>query len=270
VNFKGVAKPLSHAGLTSALAAIDFAQGEAAFLWTVIEVETSGVTQVFGFRDDRRPHILFERHKFRQFTNGQFDAAAPDISGPPGAYGSAMSQYSRLERAINLCAASNLGEEPALKSASWGIGQVMGFNHAAAGFASAAAMVTAMADSEDAQLLGMANFLEDAGLANHLRARDWRRFAIGYNGPAQWKNQYEVKLAEHFQRFSSGSLPSLEVRAAQAALLYLGYAPGKIDGVVGPRTRNALASFRLNQGLPASNDIDAETFDRLRSEVGWQ
>jgi len=79
-----------------------------------------------------------------------------------------------------------------------------------------------------------------------------------------------VKLAEHFQRFSSGSLPSLEVRAAQAALLYLGYAPGKIDGVVGPRTRNALASFRLNQVLPASNDIDAETFDRLRSEVGWQ
>ena len=65
-------------------------------------------------------------------------------------------------------------------------------------------------------------------------------------------------------------MPSLEVRAVQAALLFLGYAPGKIDGAVGPRTRNALANFRLNQGLPASNDIDAATFDRLRSEVGWQ
>ena len=270
MTFKGAAKPLSHAGLASALAAIDFAQGEAAFLWTVIEVETSGVTQGFGFRDDRRPHILFERHKFRQFTNGQFDAAAPDISGPPGSYGSAVSQYSRLERAINLSKAENLGAEPALKSASWGIGQVMGFNHTAAGYASAAAMATAMLDSEDAQLMAMANFLEDAGLANHLRARDWRKFAIGYNGPAQWKNKYEVKLAEHFLRFSSGSLPSLEVRAAQAALLFLGYAPGKIDGVVGPRTRNALANFRLSQGLPASPDIDAHTFDRLRSEVGWQ
>ena len=74
MNFKGAAKPLTPAGLTLALAAIDFALGEAAFLWTVIEVETSGVTQGFGFRDDRRPHILFERHKFRQFTNGQFDA----------------------------------------------------------------------------------------------------------------------------------------------------------------------------------------------------
>jgi N-acetylmuramidase/Putative peptidoglycan binding domain len=269
MNFKGAARPLSHAGLAAALAAIDFAQGEAAFLWTVIEVETSGVTQGFGFRDDRRPHILFERHKFRQFTNRQFDAAAPDLSGPPGAYGSAVSQYSRIERAIDLCAGANLGEEPALKSASWGIGQVMGFNHAAAGYASATAMVTAMVDSEDGQLLAMANFLEDAGLANHLRARDWRKFAIGYNGPAQWKNKYEVKLAEHFQRFSSGSLPSLEVRAAQAALLFLGYAPGKTDGVIGPRTRNALASFRISHGLPQSIDIDAATFDRLSAEVGW-
>src|SRR6185503_10474119 len=147
MDFKGAAKPLSHAGLTAALAAIDFAQGEAAFLWTVIEVETSGVTQGFGFRDDRRPHILFERHKFRQFTNGQFDAVAPDLSGPPGAYGSAVSQYARLERAINLCAAATIGEEPALKSASWGIGQVMGFNHATAGFVSAVTMATAMMDS---------------------------------------------------------------------------------------------------------------------------
>lgn len=270
MNFRGAARPLSPAGLTSALAAIDFALGEAAFLWTVIEVETSGVTQGFGFRDDRRPHILFERHKFRQFTNRRFDAAAPDLSGPAGSYGSSVSQYARLERAINLCADRNLGEEPALKSASWGIGQVMGFNHAAAGFASAGAMAAAMVDSEDAQLLAMANFLEDAGLANHLRARDWRRFAIGYNGPSQWKNKYEVKLAENFQRFSSGSMPSLEVRAAQAALLFLGYAPGKIDGVVGPRTRTALANFRLSQGLPAANDLDSATFDRLRSEAGWQ
>ena len=270
MNFKGAAKPLTPAGLTMALAAIDFALGEAAFLWTVIEVETSGVTQGFGFRDDRRPHILFERHKFRQFTNGKFDAAAPDLSGAAGQYGSAVSQYSRLERAINLCADAGLGEEPALKSASWGLGQVMGFNHAAAGFASAGAMAAAMVESEDAQLMGMANFLEDSGLANHLRARDWRKFAIGYNGPTQWKNKYEVKLAENFQRLSSGSMPSLEVRAAQAALLFLGYAPGKIDGVVGPRTRNALASFRLSQALPASTDLDAVTFDRLRSAVGWQ
>lgn len=267
--FEGAAKPLSPAGLTTALAAIDFAQGEAAFIWTVVEVETSGMTQGFGFRADRRPHILFERHKFRQFTNRQFDTEAPDLSGPPGGYGTAISQYARLERALDLCAVAGLGCEAALKSASWGIGQVMGFNHAGAGHPSAEAMVKAMVNSEDEQLLAMTNFLEHAGLAAHLRNRDWRKFAVGYNGPTQWKNKYEIKLAETFQRFSSGSLPSLEVRAVQAALLYLGYSPGKIDGVVGRRTRDALANFRLAHNLPPANDIDSATYDRLRTEVGW-
>lgn len=269
MNFEGAAKPLSGVGLTSALAAIDFAQGEAAFLWTVIEVETSGMTQGFGFRADRRPHILFERHKFRQFTNGRFDAEAPDLSGPPGGYGTAISQYARVERALDLCAEAGVGCEAALKSASWGIGQVMGFNHAAAGHPSAEAMVKAMVNSEDEQLLAMTQFLEHVGLAAHLRNRDWRKFAVGYNGPTQWKNKYEIKLAETFQRFSSGSLPSLEVRAVQAALLYLGYSPGKIDGVVGRRTREALANFRVAHSLQPSNEIDSATYDRLRAEVGW-
>jgi hypothetical protein len=34
-------------------------------------------------------------------------------------------------------------------------------------------------------------------------------------------------IAEQYQRFASGSLPNLEVRTAQVALLFLGYAPGK-------------------------------------------
>jgi hypothetical protein len=269
MNFTGPARPLSPAGLASALAVIGFAPADAAYLWTVIEVETSGVTQGFGFRFDRRPHILFERHKFRDLTGGRFTAQAPEISGPPGNYGSTQSQYDRLDRAIGLCVAAGLGPEPALKSASWGIGQVMGFNHTAAGFASAEAMAVAMTNSEDTQLLAMVNFLEDASLAQHLRNRDWRRFAIGYNGPAQWKNQYEVKLSEHFSRFTSGSLPSLQGRAAQAALLFLGYAPGKIDGVLGQRTQNALASFRVAHGLQPAATLDSTTMDRLHKEVGW-
>jgi hypothetical protein len=269
MNFTGPARPLSPAGLASALAVIGFAPADAAYLWTVIEVETSGVTQGFGFRFDRRPHILFERHTFRDFTSGRFTAQAPDISGPAGNYGSTQSQYDRLDRAIGLSVAAGLGPEPALKSASWGIGQVMGFNHLAAGFASAEAMAAAMTNGEDTQLLAMVNFLEDARLAQHLRNRDWRRFAIGYNGPTQWKNQYEVKLAEHFSRFASGSLPSLQARAAQSALLFLGYAPGKIDGVLGQRTQNALANFRVAHGLQPAATLDAATMDRLQAEVGW-
>jgi len=57
--------------------------------------------------------------------------------------------------------------------------------------------------------------------------------AKGYNGSSYWQNRYDVKLAEQYQRFASGSLPNLEMRTAQVALLFLGYASGKIDGVIG-------------------------------------
>ena len=58
-----------------------------------------------------------------------------------------------------------------------------------------------------------------------------------YNGPSYWQNRYDIKLAEQFQRFASGSLPNLEMRTAQVALLFLGYAPEKIDGMTGPHAR---------------------------------
>ena len=66
---------------------------------------------------------------FRKYTNGRFDGAAPDVSGPAGGYGLLSEQYTKLEKALSLCAKAKLGSEPALKSASWGMGQVvMGFN----------------------------------------------------------------------------------------------------------------------------------------------
>lgn len=60
---------------------------------------------------------------------GRFDTVAPDISGPAGGYGPLALQYARLEKALALCEQAGLGVEPALRSASWGMGQVMGFNH---------------------------------------------------------------------------------------------------------------------------------------------
>ena len=74
-----------------------------------------------------------------------------------------------------------------------------------------------------------------------------------YNGPSYWQNRYDIKLAEQFQRFASGSLPNLEMRTAQVALLFLGYAPGKIDGVI--------AHARRDQKLPRHRGV----FSRRRA-----
>ena len=268
MEFIGKRQPLTADGLGSALEHLDLQPAEAAVIWAVVEVETSGVTQGCGFRLDGRPQILFERHIFRRETQGQFNRRAPHLSGPQGGYGSLGSQYAKLEEALALCESEGLGPEPALRSASWGLGQIMGFNAELSGFASAAAMVDAMRDGEDAQILAMAHFLRSRSLHTALRRRDWAAFARGYNGPAYAQNQYDVKLEQSYVRLASGSLPNLQLRAAQIALLYLGFSPGKIDGVIGQRTRNALNGFRLQAGLPSGNDLDGPCYVALCARAG--
>ena len=263
MNFAAKGTPMSRQGLAAALQRLQLGAGEAAVLWSVFEVETSGVTQGYGFRADRRPQILFERHIFRRETGGRFNAVAPELSGPQGGYGLLSTQYDKLERAIALAEQAGLGAEPALRSCSWGLGQVMGFNHAAAGHPSAAAMVQAMVQGEDEQLLASVGFMVANRLDRPLRARDWAGFARGYNGAGYAKNQYDIKLQQAYARFSSGSGPNLEVRAAQAALLALGFAPGKIDGVLGERTRGGLRGFQTSHGLPVTGELTSETYAAL-------
>ena len=268
MKFIGKGQPLTRAGLSQVLVTLGLGANDAAHIWTVVEVETAGLTQGFGFRVDRRPQILFERHIFRKYTDGRFDDVAPDISGPAGGYGLISEQYGKLEKALGLCTKAKLGPEPALNSASWGMGQVMGFNHDVAGFKTAQRMVQAMIRSEDAQLASMAGFLKANGLAKKLLEKDWTGFAKMYNGPSYWQNHYDVKLAEQYQRFASGSLPNLEMRTAQVALLYLNYAPGKIDGVIGPRTRAAIKNFRIAAGLSGGEDLDGPTYRLLCRKAG--
>lgn len=268
MNFIGKRQPLTSAGLGAALDHMDMQASEAATIWAVVDVETSGVTQGCGFRSNGRPQILFERHIFRRETKGRFNGTAPHLSGPAGGYGGLATQYSKLEEALALCEANGLGREPALRSVSWGLGQIMGFNATPAGFDSAEAMVNAMLDGEDAQVLAMANFLRSQNLHKSLLRRDWSGFARGYNGASYAQNRYDIKLEQAYVRLASGSLPNLQLRAAQVALLYLGFAPGKIDGVIGQRTRSALNNFRLQAGLPAGSELDGPCYVALCERAG--
>jgi hypothetical protein len=144
----------------------------------------------------------------------------------------------------------------------------MGSNARPAGFDSAAAMVAAMRGGEDAQILAMARFLRSSKLHHALQRRDWAAFARGYNGPAYARNQYDIKLEQSYLRLASGSLPDLQWRAAQIALLYLGFSPGRIDGVIGRRTREALNGFRLQAGLPAGGELEGPCYLALCAKAG--
>src|ERR1700751_4946349 len=133
MNFANTGGPMSNAGISSACATLGTKAPE---LWSIISVETSGC----GFLPDRRPKILFERHIFHRLTTGKYDADDPDISQPTaGGYGrGGAHQYDRL------AAAMVLDRSAALRSASWGLGQIMGENFSSAGFADVEGMVSAM------------------------------------------------------------------------------------------------------------------------------
>jgi hypothetical protein len=146
----------------------------------------------------------------------------------------------------------------------------MGANFAQAAYATVDAMVAAMSDSEDAQLEAMVTFLRTNSLDAKLRAHDWAGLARGYNGPNYAANQYDVKLAGAYQRFSNGSLPDLNVRAAQLYLTFLGVnpGPGPVDGVLGPQTAAAIRGYQTGRGLPVTGVADTATLAALVAGIG--
>jgi hypothetical protein len=250
-NFRGASLPISEAGLAKITQLLGVSATE---VWTVLSVETHG----FGYFNDRRPAILFERHIFHQQTGGRFDATNPEISSSSaGGYLGGVKEYDRLAQA------AALDSHAALMSASWGIGQVMGFNFASAGFANVDDMVSAMVQSEDSQLEAMAGFVRAKGLHKPLANHDWAGFAKGYNGADFAKNSYDSRLAASFQKYAAGPLPDLRVRQAQVMLGFLGLDTGGVDGVVGKRTRSAVAMFRGN----GSDTIDDALISALRTKL---
>jgi peptidoglycan hydrolase-like protein with peptidoglycan-binding domain len=54
-----------------------------------------------------------------------------------------------------------------------------------------------------------------------------------------------------------------EVRAAQESLTALGYYRGPIDGIVGPKTRAAVANYQIDEGLSPDGKVSRELVARL-------
>ena len=168
-----------------------------------------------------------------------------------GGYGAGGAhQYDRLDEALAL------DPDAAQKSASWGLGQVLGKNFDVAGFTDVNDMVTKMVQSERHQLLGMFNFVQNNDLGDALKNQDWLSFALGYNGQNADANGYPQKLESAFNTFSEGSPPDISVRMAQLALTFLDFNPGGVDGLFGNNTRRALQAFQADAGLEQTAELD--------------
>ncbi|MBS1611810.1 MAG: N-acetylmuramidase family protein [Bacteroidetes bacterium] len=160
-----------------------------------------------GFRKDGKPKILFEGHIFwKQLlavnidpvkkTEGNEDILYPTwvISKVRPFY--ALDQYDRLERA------KRIHTDAALKSASWGAFQIMGFNFAKCGFKSVQDFVSAQT-VEYQQLKAFCNYIKSVHLDVNLQQLDWRGFARSYNGPDYTQNHYDIKLQKAYEKFKS-------------------------------------------------------------------
>ncbi|MEJ8803120.1 N-acetylmuramidase family protein [Pontibacter sp. H249] len=93
--------------------------------------------------------------------------------------------------------------DAAMQSASWGLGQVMGFNHKMLGFASAGEMVEAFKRSEYEQVKGMLHYLENKkGMMAAIRSLNWNKVAELYNGSNYAAGGYHIKLAKAYVKYS--------------------------------------------------------------------
>lgn len=251
MTFVGRALPLADADFERAARRLAC---EVAAVRAVAEVESGGRA---GFLADKRPKILFESRWFHKLTQGRFDAAHPDISTPSWVrnYKGGAAEYERI------AAAAALDREAALKSASWGMFQILGVNHRVCGFDSVEAFVAAMMDSEGAHLDAFVGFVVSNRLDDELRDRRWADFARGYNGPGFAQNRYDEKLAKAYAKYAAGNMmPS--VLDIQHALNRHG-ANLNPDGKTGPLTRAAIRAFQREAGLPINGIAGPETLAAL-------
>ena len=198
MDFVGAAKRLEDGDIAIIAEQIGV---EEASLRAVLQVETGGK----GYDAKNRPKALFERHKFWKEL-----ADTPDLQANAAGLGLAYPKWGEKPYPKDsdgvygeISAACDIDREAALMSTSWGLGQLMGFNFRLAGCASVEDMVQQAQESELNQLQQWVCFIKSAKLLDELQAKDWAGFAKGYNGPAYAKNQYDVKLAAAYDKFSS-------------------------------------------------------------------
>ena len=168
-------------------------------LKAVMEVESGGSGFLLNEPPPARPKILFEAHKFYVETPLPVSRTRPDLSSPRWnrkLYKGGSAEWDRLRDAMTF------DEHAALRSASWGLFQCMGFNYELAGCDSIEQFVVENFTGEKQQFQHMVNFIKNTGLLPHLANGRWATFARGYNGGSYAVNNYHNRLATAARKYA--------------------------------------------------------------------
>lgn len=152
----------------------------------VVDIESGKIGLANGLPITRfEPHVFLS--EFNRLFADHFKVGEPVWAGAQhyyadsGRWATFHGDQAAERRALRT--AVEIATDAAYNAASYGLGQIMGFNHAACGYESAEAMQAAFT-SEEAQLRAMFDYMKASGALQKLQAGDIEGFAAIYNGPA--------------------------------------------------------------------------------------
>ncbi|MBN7759798.1 DUF3380 domain-containing protein [Nitratireductor aquibiodomus] len=242
---------------------------ESAHVRAVVAVEAGAS----GFWSSGRMKLLYEGHVAYRETSGALRAklvkagvAWKRWGDVP--YGKASQSRARLKKAIEIAG------DRAYRWASYGLGQIMGFNAELCGYPSAKAMYEAFLENEAAQLDGMMGFIKSRGLLEALRREDWHKFAEGYNGSGYRKHGYHTRLENAY--LNSLGTPNPILTVGSSVVLSVGSKGQRVkelqrmlgvdaDGHYGRRTKAAVIKFQVEHGLKNDGIAGPKTLAALQA-----
>jgi hypothetical protein len=156
---------------------------EVASVRAVLEIESGG----YGF-DPKTGKIIiqFEPHWFKKYTGKVI------VNGVEG----------QTKEWVAFNQAWKIDPQATMLSTSYGLAQIMGFNHLKLGYKTVGEMLDAFKASEENQVRGMLMFIKsNKKLHKAMIEKDWRTFAYFYNGPNYKLNDYDTKLSKAYLKY---------------------------------------------------------------------
>ena len=164
------------------------------FTYAVAMIESSGR----GYRNNGFPIIRFEKHVFLRYLKTN-KVTQHLIRKAETIKGSGWDAYQE---------ALKIAPKYAKLSTSYGMFQIMGFNHATVGYETVDEFVAAMEEAVENQIVAFCIFVMANRLQNAIKNKKFADFAAKYNGAKYYLNSYDTKLENAYKA-------ALELEAAE-------------------------------------------------------